>query len=572
MVDEVRSASPNGSAPPRAQGSGRAMPIPARAADRAAMPCDHDEPLAAAVVAATAAAVPPDVLPVAGSASSDAPAPADQVVLLDGIWKSYGGIPVLKGVTVDLREGEIHALLGGNGAGKSTLMKILTGVAAADAGRIVLGGTEAGRLTPRTAHAHGVYLVPQEPELFANLSVLENIRLCLGSEKVSSARIREVVDNLSGTIDITARASDLSISEQQLVEIARGLLIGAKVLIVDEPTSALTAREADRLFEVLRGLVAQGVGIFYVSHRMSEIMALCGRVTVLRDGAVALQSATKDNTVEALVAAMVPDQVVHQVRDRADRHVPAADSRPSLVVEHLSGNGFSDVSLEVHPGEVLGIAGVVGSGRTELAETIYGLRRGMGTVRLNGTDYARRSPRASLRHGLAYVPEDRHEHGVFLVGSIVDNVTSTVLDKVSSGGILSPRKERELTDRITEDLALQEGARGRLVQNLSGGNQQKISLAKALAANPSVIVLDEPSRGIDVAARGDLYQLIEKLADDGLAVLIISSDFEEVALLSSRVLIMRDGRITEELHGDDITLERVRNASFGALSTPGAAA
>lgn len=562
MVDEVQSV-PTSGAPPRAleQDSGRAEPAPARAADLApALPISDDpHALAAGTSADGAEPSAPETLT------------EDRVALLDGIWKSFGGIPVLKGVTVDLRAGEIHALLGGNGAGKSTLMKILTGVVAPDAGEITLTGTQVARLTPRTAHQHGVYLVPQEPELFGNLSVLENIRLCLEGRSVTTAQIRSVIENLAPSIDLSARASDLSISEQQLVEIARGLLIGATVLIVDEPTSALTAREADRLFEVLRDLVAGGVGIFYVSHRMSEIFALCGRVTVLRDGAVALQSATKDTDVQALVTAMVPDQVVHQTRSAGERTAQIREAEPSLAVEILSGEGFTGVSLEIRPGEVLGIAGVVGSGRTELAETIYGLRRGIGSVRLGGQEYARRSPRASLNRGLAFVPEDRHENGVFLGGTILDNVTSTVLSRMSRGGLLAPRRERELTDRLASELAVQKGSRGRLVQNLSGGNQQKISLAKALAAEPSVIILDEPSRGIDVAARGDLYQLIEKLADEGLAVLVISSDFEEVALLSSRVLVMRDGRITEELLGEDITLQSIRNASFGTLSTGAAA-
>lgn len=493
------------------------------------------------------------------------------VAQLDGIWKSYGGIAVLKGVSVDLQPGEIHALLGGNGAGKSTLMKITTGVATPDAGRIVISGEEVGRLNPRTAHAHGIYLVPQEPELFGNLSVLENIRLSLGAKPATDARIREVVESLSHPIDLNAQASDLSISGQQLIEIARGLLRGARVLIVDEPTSALTAREVDQLFEVLRSLAAQGVGIFYVSHRLSEIFALCDRVTVLRDGAVVLQSSIDDTSVQELVSAMVPDQVLHEVRSRADRPAPSPDARPALQVSGLTGNGFEGVGFELFPGEVLGIAGVVGSGRTELAETIYGLRRGVGDVVLRGEPYQKRSPRQSLRRGLSYVAEDRHEHGVFLMGSIVDNVTATVLPTVSRLGLISNRVENSLTDRMAKDLALQAGSRERRVQNLSGGNQQKISLAKSLAPGPAVIMLDEPSRGIDVAARGDLYRLIEQLADDGLAVLIISSDFEEVVLLSSRVLVMRDGRFTDELTGDDITLERVRNASFGMI-TMGASA
>lgn len=506
-----------------------------------------------------------------GAQAANAAKDAEQLVVLEDIWKSYGGIAVLKGVNLDLKAGEIHALLGGNGAGKSTLMKILTGVASSGDGKIFVRGEQVTHLTPRTAHAHGIYLVPQEPELFGNLSVLENIQLTLEHTSVSTTEIRDVVSNLSSSIDLSANASDLSISEQQLVEIARGVLIGAKVLIVDEPTSALTAREAESLFDVLRDLAYLGVGIFYVSHRMSEIFALCNRLTVLRDGVVALQAPVADVTLDEVVTAMVPDRAAQSSLESMRRTPDLTGIDPALVVNGLSGNGFTDISLELYPGEVLGMAGIVGSGRTEFAETVFGLRRGLGEVTLCGERYDDRSPRASLKRGLSYVPEDRHEHGVFLAGSIVDNVTSTVLTKVSRYGLLSSAKESEMTDRVTDELALQKGARSRLVQNLSGGNQQKVSLAKAIAGGPRVLILDEPSRGIDVAARADLYRIIDALAAKGLAVLMISSDFEEVALLSSRVVIMAEGRVATQLEGDDVTFEHVRDASFGTIKKATAA-
>lgn len=488
--------------------------------------------------------------------------PAVPTALLEGIWKSFGGVAVLKGVSIDLHPGEIHALVGGNGAGKSTLMKIVTGVVTPDAGRIRIAGQDVRRLSPRSAHANGVYLVPQEPELFGNRSVLENIELALAGLAVSRKQIRATAQALSAGIDLDARASDLSISDQQLVELVRGILRGARVLIVDEPTSALTAREAERLFDQLRALAADGVGIFYVSHRMPEIFALCDRVTVLRDGAVVLQERTADTSISGLVNAMVPSTVLP-----ADRmvHTPPPAAEPVLEVAHLSGNGFQDVSFQLMPGEVLGVAGVVGSGRTELAETVFGLRPGQGSVRLAGAEYPHRSPRRSLARGLSYVPEDRHENGVFLLGTITENVSSTVLPRISRAGVIDARADRRLTDTMAADLALQPGPRTRRVANLSGGNQQKVSLAKALAPQPVVIMLDEPSRGIDIAARADLYRLIERLAGSGLGVLLISSDFEEIAQLSSRVLVMREGRLTGELTGDEITLAAVRDAAFGTL-------
>lgn len=488
---------------------------------------------------------------------------AGPVAVLDGIWKSYGGVAVLKGVSIDLQPGEIHALVGGNGAGKSTLMKIVTGVVNPDAGRIQIGGEELRRLSPRSAHANGVYLVPQEPELFPNLSVLENIQLSLPGLDVDRAEIRATAEALSASLDLESRASDLSISDQQLVELVRGMLRGARVLVVDEPTSALTAREAERLFQQLRTLAAGGVGIFYVSHRMPEIFALCDRVTVLRDGAIALQEVTADTSIPELVNAMVPSSVMPPARPA--RAATPTGAAPVLEVVDLTGHGFHEVSLEVFPGEVLGIAGVVGSGRTELAETIFGLRPGRGSVRLRGEDYRVRSPRRSLARGLSYVPEDRHENGVFLLGTIVENISSTVLPRITRLGLIDARADGRLTDSMAADLAIQAGARTRAVGHLSGGNQQKVSLAKALAPQPSVLVLDEPSRGIDVAARADLYRLVDRLADQGLGVLLISSDFEEVVQLSSRVVVMRDGTLTAELSGDALTLAAVRNAAFGAL-------
>lgn len=485
------------------------------------------------------------------------------VVEVADLWKSFGGNPVLRGVNIDVHAGEIHALVGGNGAGKSTLMKAITGLIDPDSGRIVIGGAEVKNLSPKAAHANSVYMVPQEPKLFPNLTVFENVVLALGSRKVSREDVTGVIDSLGHPIDLEQPASELSISDQQLIEIVRGILREARLLIVDEPTAALTAREVDRLFAQLRQLAASGVGIFYVSHRMSEIFELCDRVTVLRDGHMVLQDETAALSVDRLVQAMVPDAQLVQRRNSArgiDR-----DGEPALTVSVLSGQGFRDISLSVYPGEVLGIAGVVGSGRTEMAETLYGLRPGDGSVHIQGAAFERRSPRRALRRGLAYVPEDRHAHGVFLFASIVENITASVLRQVSTGGMLSSRREHQLTDRYTQELSLQAGSRKRRLANLSGGNQQKVALAKALAAEPSVIVLDEPSRGVDVSAREDLYTLIDQLAADGLAVMLISSDFEEVVDLSHRVLVMRDGRIRHELVGDEISLPSVRDASFGSF-------
>ena len=476
------------------------------------------------------------------------------------VWKSYGGIPVLKGVSLNLRAGEIHALAGGNGAGKSTLMKVLTGVVTPDSGSVVINGKELRRLSPRSAHENGIYMVPQEPKLFPSLSVKENISLSLTGLNVPTSRIREFVKSLAPHINLNAPAGDLSISDQQLVEIVRGMLRDARVLIVDEPTSSLTAREVDSLFERLRALAADGVGIFYITHRMNEIFDLCNCVTVLRDGNMVFNSRVSDTSVAEVVQEMVPNAVQVAARTKGDKSFEV--EIPTLKVDKLTGQGFNDISFEVYPGEIVGIAGVVGSGRTELVETVYGIRDGSGKVLLDGVDYSRRSPAASTGIGIAYVPEDRHANGVFLLGDIVHNTTSTILGSISASGFIKSKLEQDKVKDLTQRLALQQGSLSRAVGKLSGGNQQKVSLAKALASAPKTVILDEPSRGVDVGARADLYVLINELASSGTAVLVISSDFEEIVEVADRILVMRDGELKEELTGDRICLETVRDCCF----------
>lgn len=484
---------------------------------------------------------------------------------VEDVWKSYGGVAVLKGVSLDLMPGEIHGLVGGNGAGKSTLMKALTGVVTPDAGTITVGGRELRRLSPRSAHENGIYMVPQEPQLFPTMSVRENIALSLEGLGVPKARVKEVVEQMAPHIDLNEHAGDLSISDQQLVEIVRGMLRDAKVLIVDEPTASLTVKEADRLFAQLRELAASGVGIFYISHRMNEIVDLCDTVTVLRDGNLIFTAPTAETCVDDIVELMIPTHGADGTRRTAGgrRNGESIFEEPVLKVRDLTGQGFHNVSFTVHRGEIVGIAGVVGSGRTELAETIYGIRPGAGSVELGGKQLTNRTPSGSLKSGLSYVPEDRHAHGVFLLGSIIENSSASILPQVTRAGMLKRRDEYQLVEELTDRLDLQKGGLQRAVGNLSGGNQQKVSLAKALANRPSAIILDEPSRGVDVGARGDLYRLIGELAAEGTAVLVISSDFEEVVEVADRVLIMCGGTISCELRSGDIILETVRDRSFG---------
>jgi len=497
---------------------------------------------------------------------------AEQAVQLKDIWKSYGGVPVLKGVTLGIRPGEIHALIGGNGAGKSTLMKILTGVEVCDSGEILIHGESFRRLNPREAHAIGVYLVPQEPSLFPNLTVLENIQLSLPADRrPSRAQVAEAVASLGQPIDLDQLAKDLSISGQQLIELARGLLHNARVLIVDEPTAALTARETQLLFEQLKKMAADGMAIFYITHRLHEVFDLCDSASVLRDGVLVLECPTAECDVDALVNAMVPDRADAASGFSRER-ICDPNAEPALVIDNLSGEGFRNISLRIAPGEVVGLAGVVGSGRTELAETVFGIRPVLdGKILLHGTELkGKRSPRKAMAAGIGYVPEDRHAHGVFLSGTVVENATSGVLDRIAKVLVKTSEANR-VSDDLMDQVALQPGPRTRKVLNLSGGNQQKVALAKNLACEPTVLILDEPTRGIDAGARLDLYAAIEALALRGLAVLLISSDFEEIAQLSTRVLIMRDGQVKNELHPPHISVEAVHAAAFGGKSGVSAA-
>lgn len=487
--------------------------------------------------------------------------PPEYAAQVRDLWKSFGGVPVLKGVSIDLKPGEIHALAGGNGAGKSTLMKVINGVIQADAGEILIGGRKVRNLSPKQAHENGICMVPQEPQLFPNLSVRENLTLALDGVKTDKKAIAETLRAIAPHISLDTVAGDLSISDQQIIEIVRGVLSDAQVLVVDEPTAALTVSETEKLFGHLRSLSSRGVGIFYITHRLNEIFELCHRVTVLRDGEVALQKDVVETSVSEIVSEMIPSAdttIVCRALTRAE-----ADVEPVLLVDGLTGQGFRDVTFAVNPGEIVGLAGVVGSGRTEVAETIYGIRPGEGRVVVAGKECPSRSPRIMLSNGLSYVAEDRHLNGVFLTGDITANTTSTVVDSLASGGLVSRKKELSFAQELTDRLSLQPGPMSRLVSCLSGGNQQKVSLAKSLANHPRVLILDEPSRGVDVGARADLYRLIGELAEAGTAVVVISSDFEEIAEVASRVLIMRGGSVTDELLGDDISLSKVRDYSFG---------
>ncbi|MEA2026383.1 MAG: sugar ABC transporter ATP-binding protein, partial [Chloroflexota bacterium] len=483
----------------------------------------------------------------------------EELAVLSGVWKSYGGVPVLKAVDLTVRPGEIHALVGGNGAGKSTLVKILAGVIGPDGGTITVNGTSHHRLTPALAHSIGISLVPQEPQLFPHMTVLENIRISIG-RPVTGDEVVEAFDSLGHAIANDRMAGTLSISDQQLVEIAKGMLRKSEILVVDEPTAALTEHEVERLFKLLRALAERGLGIVYISHRLHEISELCHRVSVLRDGAVVFEEAASLATPEQLVEYMIPGGTKREHTAR-QKGTSDSDGHAALELRSLTGPGFTDISLTVQPGEIVALAGPVGSGRTEVAEAILGVRSSVGEVLIGGEVYSDRSPRGSLQRRLALIPEDRQAHGVFLNASVTENVTASMLQRITRVAI-PRRQEREIAGKWSGELHLSGATISDAVGRLSGGNQQKVVLGRNLAIEPGVLVLDEPSRGVDVGARSDLYRTIDELSQQGMAILLVSSDLEEVVLLADRVLVMRQGRIFSSLEGEDVDFEKIRAAAF----------
>jgi AI-2 transport system ATP-binding protein len=473
---------------------------------------------------------------------NDAKAP---LVALRGIWKVFESVTVLRGIDFEILPGKVHALLGGNGSGKSTIVKIISGAYQPTAGTIEIGGVADVLSGPSEAHSKGIYMVPQEPHIFPNLTVQENLTMGLAGETAANAqRAREIADEIGLNVDFAAPGGELSIANQQLVEIVRGLLRNARVLILDEPTSSLTRREVASLAAQVENLTAKGIGILFISHRLNEVLDFSDKVSVLRDGHFVLSAPVEELTADMLVEAMLPaDFVHHDEEERAP--VVNGDSRPVLEVKDLSGRAFRDVSFKVYPGEVVGISGVVGSGRTELAEAIFGVDPDVtGEVVIDGKPAPVRAPRICQEMGLSYVPEDRHAHGIFLALPSAHTISASVLS-LGRSRFMSERQETELAGTFVERLRIKLASPMQVARTLSGGNQQKVVLAKTLAPEPRVIILDEPTRGIDARARQDVYRIIRAITAEGVGVVVISSEVGEIAEVSDRVMIMKRGRLSE---------------------------
>jgi rhamnose transport system ATP-binding protein len=511
---------------------------------------------------------------------------------LTNVTKSFGAVRALKGVSFDLRPGEVHALLGENGAGKSTLIKIITGAHQPDSGSIEIDGRQVSRFTPASAHAHGIAAIYQQPALFPDLSVAENIALAL--EKPSPLRpIRwnyrrsravELLKRVGANIDPLVEVRQLSMPEQQLVEIARALGSGARILILDEPTASLTKKEVELLYAVVRDLRSRGVGMIYISHRLEEIFAIADRVTVLRDGESVGTNQIDSINEAQLIRMMVGREVstIYPTRSPSPLPLPRGEGRPALrsAFDEEGGEGkgsflkstapdsnialsirnlacrasnITDVSFELHSGEILGLAGLVGAGRTELARILFGITPGdAGEILVNGKAVQIRTPRDAVEHGIAYVPEDRRRHGVILEMSVAANITMGIHPEVFPGAWLRFDSERSLSENLVRALAIKTSSVDAAAATLSGGNQQKVALARWLAAKPKILILDEPTQGVDVGAKSQIHKLIRDLANQGLAVFMISSDLPEILGMSDRIAVMRGGTIVTMLPGNSV--------------------
>jgi rhamnose transport system ATP-binding protein len=501
------------------------------------------------------------------------------VLALEGIAKSFPGVRALDGARFDVRAGEVHALLGENGAGKSTLIKIMSGVHEPDAGTVELDGRPVRLASPEAAQRAGVATIYQELLLFPELSVAENIFAGHAPRRggrfgpidwaAMRARAREILASLEvHDLDVDRTVGSLSVGNRQRVEIAKALSRSARVLIMDEPTAALTEADVARLFAIVRLLKARGVGIVYISHRLVEVFELADRVTVLRDGRYVGTRDVAGTREDELIAMMVG-----RTLDALFPKTAAEIGPPVLEVRGLSGRPhLRDISLTLRRGEIVGLAGLVGSGRSELAQAVFGVAPpDAGEIRLDGRPARIRDPRDAIRHGIAYVPEDRGQQGLVRPMRLRENVSLAVLRRLARVGFVDRAAEAGLAAESIRRFAIRATGVDQVVGKLSGGNQQKVVLGKWLATRPRVLIMDEPTRGIDVGAKAEIHRLMSELAGQGMAILMISSELPEVLGMSDRVLVMREGRIAAEFPRERATQEAVAGAMMHAGAGPAAA-
>ena len=492
----------------------------------------------------------------------------DVILTMKNIHKEFPGVKALQGVNFDLKRGEVHALLGENGAGKSTLIKVLAGIYIPEQGEVVVNGESHIMRNVADSQAHGISVIHQELCLVPYLSIAENI--FLGRERTAGVFINkakeaeeatELLKSLGLDFNPNTLVGELSIAQQQMVEIAKALSVKSDILVMDEPTASLTDKETEVLFEVIRDLKAKGKGIIYISHRMSELFEITDRVTIMRDGQYVGTVNTRETTRDKLIAMMVGRELTQlYVRD---------EPKPGKVVlevkDLVDAPMVNGVSFSLREGEIVGMSGLVGAGRSETAHCIFGISEAKGgEILIDGKPVKIHNVREAMQNGIAMVPEDRKAEGLVLINSVGYNLTLTVLHEIFKGKPLGDAKhEREQIERYIKELAIKTPSPEQLAENLSGGNQQKIVIAKWLATEPKVLILDEPTRGVDVGARAEIYGFMNALAQRGVAILMISSDLPEILNMSDRVLVMYQGRVMANLGKQELSQELIMHYATG---------
>lgn len=490
------------------------------------------------------------------------------VLQMKGISKVFPGVKALDDVDFEVRKGEVHVLLGENGAGKSTLMRVLSGIISKDSGEILLDGNPVEINGIPDAQSLGISIIHQELNMLEDRNIAQNI--FLGREPVKNGLgtvdakkmmndSRTLLKRLEVALDPKCMVRDLSVAQQQMVEVVKALSIKTKILIMDEPTSSLTQNEIDRLFTIVRSLKADGISIIYISHRMEEIFEIGDRVTVMRDGKYIGTVPVAETNMNDLIAMMVGRKI-----DNLYGKTSHSSGEEALRTENLTGLRFRNVSINVHCGEIVGLGGLVGAGRTELAKAIFGYDRiEGGEIFLHGKKVTRHSPKQSVQHGLALLPEDRKSEGLILDQPIKNNIVQASLHKLFKNFIVNPKTEIDAAKKFRDELHIASPDVMAMVKSLSGGNQQKVVLSKWLCTGCSVLIFDEPTRGIDVGAKAEIYALMNRLAGDGYAILVISSDQMELLGISDRIYVMCEGEITAELSKEEATPELMLSYAIG---------
>jgi rhamnose transport system ATP-binding protein len=491
---------------------------------------------------------------------------SEMILCMTNISKSFSGVHALRGVQFDLFPGEVHALLGENGAGKSTLVKVMTGVHQPDNGEIYLNGAQVHFSDARQSRQAGIAAIYQELSLFPDLDVAENIfagrQPTKAGGRIDWRKLYQQADQLLASLgvqmNLRQKARSLSIAQQQMVEIARALSVNARILIMDEPTSSLTLNEVAELFRIVRHLRQEGTGIVFISHRLEELFELADRVTVLRDGAyvdtLPMTGVTRDDLIRLMVGRTITNMFPKQ-------EVQAGEVM--LKVENLTCSGlFQNISFELHKGEILGMAGLIGAGRTDVARAIFGVEPpDSGTIQLEGKKIRITSPQQAISLGLAYVPEDRQLHGLIPPMNITENISLPILPEYTRRGWLRDKRERSATFNAARQMEVRANNIFQKARELSGGNQQKVVLAKWLSTQPRILILDEPTRGIDVGTKAVIHALMSKLASEGMAILMISSELPEVLGMSDRIIVMHEGRMTASFARAEASQEKIISAA-----------